>query len=96
VVDMKRYIMVFKIGKEDALKHINHYCGSCSNVKGTKWKRTLVNREKGIIFCEWEGKSPDAIKDGIREVGVTETGEIFEVECIECESCCSAIFGEVD
>ena len=93
---MKRYMLVFKIGKEEVLKHINHYCGSCRNVEGADWKRCLVNPENGIIFCEWEAEGADAILDGIREVGITEIGEIIEVECLECDSCCGTIFGEVD
>ncbi|VUT25629.1 MAG: hypothetical protein MOIL_01147 [Candidatus Methanolliviera sp. GoM_oil] len=93
---MKRFILVLRSDKKNVLLHINHYCASCRKIEGVVWIRSLVNPEKGLIFCEWEAENEDDILKGIREVGITDEYEIVEVECIErCESC-SSIFGEVE
>lgn len=93
---MKRFILVLRSDKKNVLRHINHYCASCRKIESVSWIRSLINQEKGVVFCEWEANNEDEILEGIRDVGITDEYEVIEVESIErCESC-SSIFGEVD
>ncbi|RLF42998.1 MAG: hypothetical protein DRN29_10715 [Thermoplasmata archaeon] len=58
---MKRYILIFNLGKEGILRHIDHFCQACRSIEEAEWKRSLVNVEKGIILCEWEAHDKDAV-----------------------------------
>ena len=93
---MKQFLLVLKSNKKTILQHINHQCASCKLVKGAMWKRSLVDKEKGVIFCEWEAREASEIFKGLEKVGIEEEYEIYEVEDIEPHKCCNSIFGEVD
>lgn len=93
---MKLYMLVLRSDKKTVLQHINHQCASCKLVTGAEWKRSLVDKEKGTIFCEWEAEDKSEILKGLAKVGINEDYDIFEVEDIEPCKCSNSIFGEFD